>query len=319
MFIANPIYDTIFKYLMEDAHIARTLIGAIIGCEVVSLEPRPQEHTVKLEGYALTIFRLDYKAIIKKADGSTNKVLIELQKSDYIQDVDRFRRYIGENYKSPDLVDGENQSLPIIAIYILGESLTSTAAFLQVSPTAVDMTTHEEVPVVDEFIRLLTHESYFIQIRRLADKARHRLESLMSVFNQNYLSKTSDRWVLNYTDSEAITDPDLRAIAQRLAQALYNEELLERVIVEEEVEGELDKLVRLKEEAEAKAEEAEAKAEEAEAKAREAEAKAEEERKQKEAFLQSSVLKLHKMGLPTLEIADTLGLSEVEVSRIIIK
>jgi hypothetical protein len=54
MHIANPIYDVVFKYLMEDAKVAKLLISSIIGEEIEELDFRPQEFTtdidVKLSG-----------------------------------------------------------------------------------------------------------------------------------------------------------------------------------------------------------------------------------------------------------------------------
>lgn len=38
MQIANPIYDAVFKYLMEDSQIAKLLISSIIGEKVLSLD-----------------------------------------------------------------------------------------------------------------------------------------------------------------------------------------------------------------------------------------------------------------------------------------
>ena len=35
MTIANPIYDTVFKYLMEDERIARTILSALLKQEIV--------------------------------------------------------------------------------------------------------------------------------------------------------------------------------------------------------------------------------------------------------------------------------------------
>jgi len=49
MKVANPIYDTVFKYLMEDTEIARRLLSKIIGEEIIKIEVRPQEHTYKTE------------------------------------------------------------------------------------------------------------------------------------------------------------------------------------------------------------------------------------------------------------------------------
>ena len=72
MQIANPIYDVVFKYLMEDAKVAKLLISSIIGEEIVELEFRPQEYTSdidksRIEGNVgtLTVYRLDFNARIK--------------------------------------------------------------------------------------------------------------------------------------------------------------------------------------------------------------------------------------------------------------
>ncbi len=49
MQIANPIYDTVFKYLMEDLEIAKLIISTIIGEEIEVIEFLPQEsvHVIK--------------------------------------------------------------------------------------------------------------------------------------------------------------------------------------------------------------------------------------------------------------------------------
>jgi len=45
MKIANPIYDIVFKYLMEDERIARTILSALLKVEVVKVEVRPHEYS----------------------------------------------------------------------------------------------------------------------------------------------------------------------------------------------------------------------------------------------------------------------------------
>ena len=45
MTIANPIYDTVFKYLMEDERIARTILSALLKENIVNVEVRPHEYT----------------------------------------------------------------------------------------------------------------------------------------------------------------------------------------------------------------------------------------------------------------------------------
>ncbi|MFZ1750480.1 MAG: hypothetical protein WAU01_09820, partial [Saprospiraceae bacterium] len=64
MLIANPIYDVVFKYMMEDARVAKIFLSAIMAKELVDIQFLPQEligdktsndETLSLN---LTIYRL---------------------------------------------------------------------------------------------------------------------------------------------------------------------------------------------------------------------------------------------------------------------
>lgn len=46
MLIANPIYDVVFEYLMEDSKIAKLFLSAITELNAVRLTFQPQEITV---------------------------------------------------------------------------------------------------------------------------------------------------------------------------------------------------------------------------------------------------------------------------------
>ena len=56
--IANPIYDTVFKYLMEDERIARTILSALLKEEILRVEVRPHEYS-NGQKESLSIFRID--------------------------------------------------------------------------------------------------------------------------------------------------------------------------------------------------------------------------------------------------------------------
>ena len=49
MEVANPIYDAVFKYLMEDDRVARTILGALLKKAVTSVEMRPHEYSNSLD------------------------------------------------------------------------------------------------------------------------------------------------------------------------------------------------------------------------------------------------------------------------------
>ena len=57
MRIANPLYDIVFKYLMEDNSLAKLVLSTILGEEITTLAFRPQEHTSVLASHSLTVFR----------------------------------------------------------------------------------------------------------------------------------------------------------------------------------------------------------------------------------------------------------------------
>ena len=106
MRIANPMYDAVFKHLLEDPASAKLIVGAILGEEIESLEMAPQEAAVQVgspqpavpEGTSFTVLRVDFAATVRTAGGEHLRVLIEVQKARYSNDVMRFRRYLGMHY-----------------------------------------------------------------------------------------------------------------------------------------------------------------------------------------------------------------------------
>ena len=91
MIIANPIYDVVFKYLLEDIDIARELLSVILNEEIITLEVNPQERSNELTDEKIKILRFDFKAVVKNKDGELKNVLMELQKAKPSFDIIRFR------------------------------------------------------------------------------------------------------------------------------------------------------------------------------------------------------------------------------------
>lgn len=115
MIIANPIYDTAFKYLMEDTNIAMGIISRIIGQKIIQIDFKPQEYTIFTSKNELSFIRMDFHAIILTKDNQKQKVLIELQKSKQSLDIVRFRRYIGEEYQRiEEWIEKKNEAGEII-------------------------------------------------------------------------------------------------------------------------------------------------------------------------------------------------------------
>ena len=122
-YIANPIYDVVFKYLLEDERVARILLSALLQKDVVELEMRRHEYTDMTQA-RISLFRIDIAAKIRNSDGSERLVLIELQKTWLATETLRFRQYLGVQYlNSAEETREQGYGLPIISIYILGHKL----------------------------------------------------------------------------------------------------------------------------------------------------------------------------------------------------
>ena len=83
MLIANPIYDIVFKRLMENERVAKFFIGTFLGNTVEELHVRPQEFTYA-QSHAelpipLRVFRLDFLAVVRMDDGSLRTFTSETQ------------------------------------------------------------------------------------------------------------------------------------------------------------------------------------------------------------------------------------------------
>jgi hypothetical protein len=240
MQIANPIYDAVFKYLMDDNRVARLLISKIIGQEILDLEFQPLENRVDIEHRTFTVYRLDFSARIKTETGETKQVIIEIQKAKFPTDIMRFRKYLGQQYisdKNTAFVEEKKIALPIISIYFLGHQLQNTdAPVIKVKRNYIDLSTGKEIHEKEEFIESLTHDSYIIQIPHLKDRRRTDLEMLLGVFDQSNISE--DHHILNIREEDF--DPHFRPLIRRLQRAVEEPKIRKTMDIEDEVLQELE-------------------------------------------------------------------------------
>jgi len=251
MLLANPIYDVVFKYLMEDTEIARRLLSKITGEEIIEISVQPQEYAGRSDKFEIIILRLDFKATIKTKEGKRKKVLIELQKGKNSADIMRFRKYLGDNYRKEDVSEKnkkKKEALPIITIYFLGFRLANViTSIMKVNREYIDLITDKKIDTKEEFVEKLTHDSYVIQIPRLKKKVRNEIERVLKVFNQSYMTD-GDRKTLEFSEKDFEDDDLLQLIAKRLRKAATEEELLRKIEIEEEVESTIEQHIREKQE-----------------------------------------------------------------------
>jgi len=239
--IANPIYDTVFKYMMEDNAVAKLFVSSIIGEKVIRLEPKPQEHTSekekdkdKLEFPSLTVYRLDFSAKIKTPDGQ-KVVIIEMQKAGLPTDIMRFRRYLGGQYSNPDNCISTNEgqeAMQIYSLYFLGKDLgICDTPVLSVLPEIKDVATDKIVKTKNKFIESLNHKCWIVQINCLKKRRRTELEQLLSVFDQS--NRTSDIHILNIREEDF--PEKFWPIIRRLKMAASNSDVKKQMKEEDEV------------------------------------------------------------------------------------
>jgi len=242
--IANPIYDVVFKYMMEDNKVAKLFLSAIINQDIQELSFNPQERIVNLKQRSFTVYRLDFSAKIRTLDDNFKQVIIEIQKAKYATDIMRFRRYLGDQYQNKDNVYKVLKNnkeikigLPIISIYFLGHRLDNIDnAIIKVERKYYDAINGNEIGLKEDFIESLTHDSFIIQIPQLKDKRKSELEMLLSVFDQGNI--TSDHHIMNIKEEDF--PEKYREIIRRLQRAVAEPEVRNTMEIEDEILAELE-------------------------------------------------------------------------------
>ncbi len=333
MTIANPIYDTVFKYLMEDERIARTILSALLKENIVNVEVRPHEYT-NGQKETLSIFRIDFGATVLKPNGEKQLILIELQKTWLPTETLRFRQYLGVHYQNPKNIVADSpdrHALPMVAVYLLGHTVGEIEdPVVYVRHEAFD---YDDEPIVrgipDKFIDSLNHDSIIVQIPRLHGKINNRLDKVLSIFDQSLQDGKNSHTI--DIDAETFSgDADMQPIIRRLEEAAADSKVRRRMDVEDEFFSVLksrdteimakdmqlaEKTVAVKEATEklTRTEEKLGKAEEKLGKAEEQRALAE---KKTERILRNSVIAFLKTEMSAEDIASMLGIDIATVTQI---
>ena len=237
LYVANPIYDSVFKYLMEDERIARTLLSALLKTEVVKVEHRPHEYanTARNE---ISMFRIDFGATILDKDRKERLVLIELQKTWLETETLRFRQYLGSQYSRKENIvesDKARYALPMIAVYLLGHRVGEIEEpVLYVNHKSYDYDGNEVTKgIPDPFVESLTHNSIIVQIPLLRGRVNNRLETVLSVFDQSNISDKS-RQIIAVEEDRFVGDVEMEYLLHRLLSAASDPEMRQNMNVEDE-------------------------------------------------------------------------------------
>jgi len=254
MKLLNPIYDSVFKYLMEDLEIAKGFISTIIGSEITELYPAPQEATsiaLTLKHNQLPLHRMDYVAIIKMGEDKFEKVVVEVQKSPFIPEIERFRNYRAEKYAKISTYKVNDQQieehLPIKTIYLLDKKLSdSLPAVLHRKGDYYDVLYQKKYEgEKNKYVELLTHDSWFIQIEKLPPDLKNDLTKILSVFAP-WMRDPDQEFYINVDDKELLDKKHalFHRILLRLQNATHNKNLLLALKTESHIEDEIEKYIK---------------------------------------------------------------------------
>ena len=268
--ILNALYDVVFRYMMDDKRVARLVLTAITGENIIDLDFSSTEQSLKIGEAEITVTRMDFQARIRQADNTEKLVLIELQKARLYRQIGRFRRYLGQQYQrnNPLPEAPEITPLPIYPIYILGEPYSENGIpVVRVRRDSYDVSTGDIIPERHPFIEALTHDAIIIQTTYITGKRRTELERFLSIFDQSAISDAKGHIL---TLNEADFPPAYGPVIRRLQHALAHPQLEDNMDFEDEVMVEFEKkdaqnlaMRQLAEEAQRKQEEAQRKQEEA--------------------------------------------------------
>lgn len=235
--IANPIYDSVFKYLMEDERIAKTILSALLKKEVVGIEVRPHEYSNQTHD-TISMFRIDFSARVRESDGKEHLILIELQKTWLETETLRFRQYLGAQYSDKRNIRKDSPqgfAIPMVTIYLLGHRLGDVdEPVVYVSHKSYDYYGNEVTKgMPDPFIESLVHNSIIVQIPLLHGQINNRLDKVLSVFDQTK-ADADDPHVLKLDEDRYLGDDNMEYILRRLTAAAADSDMRQDMNVEDE-------------------------------------------------------------------------------------
>ena len=238
--VANPIYDSVFKYIMEDERIAKTMLSALLKKDVVHVTVRPHEYSNTTRD-TLSMFRIDFAATVREREGNEIKdriVLIELQKTWLNTETLRFRQYLGAQYSNKNNIreaEDKGFAYPMVAVYLLGHRVGNIKEpIVYVNHDVFDYNGNVvEDGNMEPFVESLTHNSIIVQIPLLHGNVNNRLEKVLSVFDQTLVDGDTQQ-VLKIDEDKFADDNDMLYVLHKLTAAAANSEMRQDMNVEDE-------------------------------------------------------------------------------------
>lgn len=255
MEIANPIYDVVFKFMLEDLETARLFLSGMLEVDIleISFSPqelmpsstKPQRNPPKVakrkkqeHDFSMRPMRLDFVAKIRSAEHGERLVIIELQKVRLLSDIMRFRRYLGLQYSNEsNTYQSTNKkgnivrnALPIYSVYFLGDRLDNIEGVpvLGIHRSYINLGNQEMLDQKDPFVESLTHDCRIVIIPDLPGHQSTELEQMLMIFDQTNATENGQTLELDKSGYP----PKYEQLFRRLEKAAQSVEV--RKVMDEE-------------------------------------------------------------------------------------
>ncbi len=330
IYVANPLYDAVFKYLMEDERIAKTILTALLKKKVTDVKIRRNEYANVTRRESISMFRIDFAATVLDEEDKPHLMLIELQKTWLPSETLRFRRYLALQYNNEENMQKEadgKYAIPMVAIYLLGHCIGEvTEPVVYVNHRAYDYDGRElKDGMPDPFVESLQHDSIIVQIPLLHGRVNNRLEQLLSVFDQANVA--DDKKVIKVDDKQFEGDDDMEYVVRRLQSAAADPDMRYLMNAEDEFFRELESRDTLIMEKDKALQEKSAELQEKSAELQEKSAELQEKDnmlqekdnmlQEKDNMLRTMILGMQKNGMSITEIAKMLGKTDEEIGKLV--
>ena len=243
VYVANPLYDAVFKYLMEDDRIAKTILAALLKKKVIDVKIRRNEYANLTRRESISMFRIDFAATVLDGDNKPHLMLIELQKTWLPTETLRFRRYLALQYNNEENMlkeEHEKYAIPMVAIYLLGHrvgKIEEPVIYVNHHAYNYDGKKVEE-GIPDPFVESLQHDSIIVQIPLLHGRVNNRLEKVLCLFDQTNVA--DNKKVIKVDDKQFEGDNDMEYIVRRLQSAAADPDMRYQMNAEDEFFKELE-------------------------------------------------------------------------------
>ena len=226
MQIANPIYDAVFEYLLQDDRAARLLISRTTRMEVESVAPLPRERSASDDP---ALFGADFAARVRNADETMRQVLFEIRKANTPTDVEIARAFLARPFPGNRIIEHPSrisEAAPVVAVYFVsrGDLGYGDVTVLDVLPRVTERSTGAELDSGHPFITGMCRRSCVVQIQRLKGRRRDGLERMLSIFDQGLVLEEQDGRLLSIDEDDYPQDCEL--LLQRLREAATDERVL---------------------------------------------------------------------------------------------